>query len=414
MKISVRSLFIFGAGIVTSFAVQAQTKVLFLGNSFTYTYNVNTLFAGFCSSAGIPVTVDINAQAGMAVADEQIVGHVNDPTSQSKINSVNWDYIVVQDNQGDYVNSAGIPSVCGQANVALYNQIKANYPCTRIIYFAGWGPAGGVFTGDNASACIDRIHTNMLYLNNNVDGTAPKEPEIVTPIGKAWNASLSQLPGVNLFYADNVHPSLEGSYLAAATIFTTIFKRDPSGLSYTGGVSASTASTMRAIAYSTVTNATNFSATQLSYYTPTISVNGNVLTASGSYSNYQWYFNGSPVGANSNTYTALQSGSYQVEATNSAGCKIRSFVKAVTVTGTGIAEETIKNIELIPVSENVFDLVSDATGQISVFDMQGKQILAIKKEFGSAQIDLNRTSKGLYIVQFTSENKHWTQKVLAR
>lgn len=402
------------AAFLTSINGQAQTKVLFLGNSFTYVNNCNTLFAGFCSAAGIPFTVDINAQAGMAVADEQIVGHVNDAVSQSKITSKKWDYIVVQDNQGDYVNSAGIPGACGSANVALYNKIKANNACTRIIYFGGWGPVGGVTTGDNTTACIDRIHTNMCYLNNNVDQSAPKEPEIVAPIGKAWITSMSQMPSVNLYYSDNVHPGLPGSYLAAATIFTTIFKQDPSNLSYTGGLAASTASSLRAIAYSTVTNPTNSAATKLDYYTPTITVNGNVLTASGTYSAYQWYFNGSPVGTNSNTYTALQSGKYQVEVTNSAGCKMRSFMKTVTVTGTGIIEEEIENADLIPVTMNVFDLVSDATGQISVFDMQGKQTLSIRKDFGTARIDLNNISKGLYIVQFSSENKSWVQKVMTR
>ncbi len=75
--------------------VQAQTKVLFLGNSFTYTFDVPALFNGFATAAGISVTIDQNTQAGMAVADEQITGHVNDPVSQSKITSQQWDYIVV-------------------------------------------------------------------------------------------------------------------------------------------------------------------------------------------------------------------------------------------------------------------------------------------------------------------------------
>ncbi len=185
-----------------------QTKVLFLGNSFTYAYDIPALFSGFATSVGISVTIDENTQAGMAVADEQIIGHVNDGTSQTKINSQQWDYVVVQDNMGNYANNIGtISSSCGNANVALYNMIKANNSCTRIIYFAGWGPVGGVFSGDNTSACIDRIHGNMIYLNNGIG------QEIVSPIGKAWNSSFIQLPAVNLFHSDNVHPSLEGSYL---------------------------------------------------------------------------------------------------------------------------------------------------------------------------------------------------------
>ena len=43
--------------LIFSFA-NAQTKVLFLGNSFTYTYDIPTLFEGLANSAGISVSVD--------------------------------------------------------------------------------------------------------------------------------------------------------------------------------------------------------------------------------------------------------------------------------------------------------------------------------------------------------------------
>jgi len=253
------------ASLFLGYVCTAQTKVLFLGNSFTYMYDVPALFAGMASSAGISVFVDENTQAGMAVANESIIGHASDAVSQAKIVSQDWDYIVVQDNQGNYVNTIGsLPSACGNANVTLYNQIKANNPCTRIIYTAEWGPAGGVYSGDNTINCINRIHGNMLFLNDNIGN------EIVSPIGKSWITSFSSLPSVNLYYSDNVHPSLEGCYLTAATLFTTIFKYNPTALSYTGGVSSTTASAMRSIAYSTVTNPSYMSTTDLGSYTPTI------------------------------------------------------------------------------------------------------------------------------------------------
>jgi hypothetical protein len=218
---------------------------------------------------------------------------------------------------------------------------------------------------------------------------------------------------VNLYYSDNVHPSLEGSYLAAAIIFTTIFKQDPTNLTYTGGVSAGTASTMRAIAYSTVTNSTIYSATLLSNYTPTISVNGNVLTASGS-APYQWYLNGTAIaGATSNTYTATQSGNYQVQTTTtSGGCKVRSFVKYVAVTANGITEESLENFELIPVANNVFDCVSKVMGQISVFDMQGKLIQSFEKTNERVQLDLAGHAHGVYCIVLTNGGAKGSKKIM--
>ena len=407
MKNNIKKIALICSTILIGFACEAQTKVLFLGNSFTYMYDVPTLFAGLASSAGISVFVDENTQAGMAVANESIIGHASDATSQAKIVSQDWDYIVVQDNQGNYVNSVGyLPSACGNANVTLYNQIKANNPCTRIIYLAEWGPVGGVFSGDNTVNCINRIHGNMLYLNDNIGN------EIVSPVGKSWITSFTSLPSVNLYYSDNVHPSLEGCYLTAATVFTTIFKYNPTTLTYTGGVSSSTASTMRSIAYSTVTNPSYLTATDLSMYTPTISVSGNVLTASGTYSDYQWYFNGSPVGINSNTYTATASGMYQVEVTNASGCLMRSFTKDVTLVTTGIAESNLTEFELVSLTNNTFDLISKENGVVTIYDMQGKLLLSIEKADEHVLIDFSNNSEGIYLVTLINNNTKVCRKIM--
>ncbi len=370
-----------------------QTKVLFLGNSFTYTYDIPGIFQAMATAAGESVFVDERTQAGMAVADEQIIGHINDALSQSKISSQQWDYIVVQDNQGNYVNSVGvIPANAGNANVTLYNQIKANYPCTRIIYFAGWGPEGGVFTGDNTQACINRIYGNMNYLNNNIGN------EIVSPIGKAWNTSLSQMPGVDLYYSDNVHPSLEGSYLAAATLFVTIFKRDPSNINYTGGVNSTVAANMRSIAYTTVTNPTIFTETNLSSYTPAISVNGNQLSVANTYSSYQWLQSGNAIsGATSSSYTATSNGLYQVEVNNSNGCPMRSLEENITITGIDNFSTKANDIALYLKNKSLY-INTNNTSRLLIYNVNG-QILLDNILSGQSVVNLSGFSSGMYIVQ---------------
>lgn len=400
-----RSILLISA-LLFSLVTHAQTKVLFLGNSFTYTFDVPALFQGLATSAGISVTIDENTQSGMAVADEQVIGHVNSSVSQSKITSQQWDYVVVQDNQGDYVNNVGvISSSCGNANVALYNMIKANNSCTRIIYFAGWGPVGGVSSGDNTVACIDRIHGNMIYLNNGIG------QEIVTPIGKAWNTSFTTLPSVNLFYTDNVHPSLEGSYLAAATIFTSIFKINPSNLSYTGGVNSTTAQTMRTIAYNTVTNSTYFTTTHLSSYTPTISQNGAVLSVPTGYSSYQWSKNGSPAGANSNIFTVTSNGNYQVVVTNSGGCSMTSFDVNITTTGIENSDFVNDNFNILTIAANFFELSSASMGTINIYDMQGKLLNTFDKRVEKVNVDLTNSTTGVYLISLSNNKNRFSKKI---
>lgn len=396
--------------------VNAQTtKVLFLGNSFTFTFDIPELFKQLSISAGMPVFVDKYSQAGMAVANEQIIGHINDPISQAKIASQQWDYVVVQDNMGDYVNSIGvIPSAVGNANVTLYNQIKANNPCTRIVYFAGWCPEGGVFSGDNTQNCINRIYGNTLFLNNAIG------QEIVTPIGKAWNTSLIQMPSVDLYHTDNVHPSLVGSYLAAATIFTSILKRDPTGLTYSAGINTTTAQNLRQIAYNTVINPVIFSETKLNTYTPTISANGNILTSSGSSSlfSFQWFLNNTtPVGSNSNTYTATTQGYYSVTLTNnSSGCPFTSFPVNVTTVGVNFIENDIENngflITPISYGNRNYELKSKQLGQITIYNLQGKLIKTYQKLTNNIVVDFSNLTTGMYVVSLVNEYHLFSQKIV--
>ncbi len=374
----------------------SQTKVLFLGNSFTsYYYSVPTLFSGMAAAAGYSVTVDSRTKPGMAVADEQMIGHANDPTTQAKIASQQWDYIVVQDNQGNFASNVGyVPSWCVTANTTLYGQIKANDSCTRIIYFAGWGPVGGTSGSDNTTACINRIHSNSILLNNAV------ADEIVSPIGKAWITCMAQLPGENLYSSDNQHPSLEGVYLTAATIFTTIFKTDITNVNYSGGVNPSSAQTMCTIAFNTVTDAALFSSTHLNAFTPAVTVNGNTMICPATYTSYQWYENGNPAGTNSNTYTAVTNGMHKVVVTDSMGCSLSSFEVNLTTVGISSNQVPSGSMTVSTISENIFEISSDEPGEVFVYNMQGELICSSQKYSGPAIVDLSNRSRGAYVIGF--------------
>ena len=387
--------------------VRAQTKVLFLGNSFTYTYDIPTLFENMASNTGQSVFVDQYTQPGIAVYDDQVTGHINDPAAQSKITSQQWDFIVVQDNMGGWVYDfiAGTP---GNANVTLYNQIKANNPCTRVVYFAAWGPEGGVpslgYPNESTVNCNNRIHTNWVNFNDQATN------EIVSPIGKVWNQSLSSLPSVDLYYSDNVHPSLEGSYLAALTIYTSIFKKDPNDITYTGGVSTSTANTMKSIAWNIVMDPTMFTQCNLDEYTPVISQNGDDLSTTG-FNSYQWYFNGNPIaGATSATYTVTQIGTYSVEGFDQNGCSSISLQYDVTSIngngGVGINENALHFIQLYPnpVSVALTISIEDEIKQVRIYDFSGKLVFELRNNQASQlQIDVSNWENGMYIVSAINE-----------
>src|SRR5258707_12465541 len=74
----------------------------------------------------------------------------------------------------------------------------------------------------------------------------------VIPAGLAFARSVAQRPDLNLYVADKRHPSMAGTYLAANTVYASLFKKSPVGLKYTAGLDEATAKFLQTAAWETV------------------------------------------------------------------------------------------------------------------------------------------------------------------
>jgi len=68
----------------------------------------------------------------------------------------------------------------------------------------------------------------------------------------AFARSLAKRPELNLYANDKRHPSLLGTYLAAATIFAALTHATPVGNAYMAGIDADTARFLQTVAWETV------------------------------------------------------------------------------------------------------------------------------------------------------------------
>ena len=75
---------------------------------------------------------------------------------------------------------------------------------------------------------------------------------LVIPAGLAFARALKDRPGLVLHIADKRHPTMAGSYLAAATTYGALYGRSPEASTYTAGLDPELAAFLRAEAWSTV------------------------------------------------------------------------------------------------------------------------------------------------------------------
>ena len=73
----------------------------------------------------------------------------------------------------------------------------------------------------------------------------------VIPAGLAFAASISKRPDINLYASEKRHPSLEGSYLAGATIVASVWRVNPVGSKFTDGLSEEVARHLQEVAWQT-------------------------------------------------------------------------------------------------------------------------------------------------------------------
>jgi hypothetical protein len=75
---------------------------------------------------------------------------------------------------------------------------------------------------------------------------------LVVPAGLAFAKAIAKRPGIELYQSDKRHPSLAGTYLGAATVFTAITGTSPVASTYTAGLDPELARFLRETAVETV------------------------------------------------------------------------------------------------------------------------------------------------------------------
>lgn len=203
-----------GAWVVRGPFAGAQTRptlrVLFVGNSHTYTHDIPALVTAVAASATGPrPLVDATSVTipGACLAD-----HRRDGRAKQAIRNGRFDVVVLQECGGGVARNR--PRYWRSAR-ALQTDIRASAARTVLAMVHSYR------TGGNGTT--EAIAASVRPLGRELGAT-------VVPHAIAWAALHRALPRSSLFEADGYHPSLVAAYLDACTTYATLTCASPEGV----------------------------------------------------------------------------------------------------------------------------------------------------------------------------------------
>jgi hypothetical protein len=185
----------------------ASVRILFVGNSLTYANDLPAMVKALADSAGIAGV----QTAQVAKPDYALEDHWSDGQARRVIEAGGWHWVVLQ--QGPSAVLANRANL--RAWVATFSTLiraKGGEPALYQVW-----PQLVNFSDFDASAESYRLAA--LDVNG-----------LLLAAGNAWRAAWVREATTPLYSSDGLHPSVQGSYLAALTIFGGIFHRSVVGL----------------------------------------------------------------------------------------------------------------------------------------------------------------------------------------
>jgi hypothetical protein len=196
--------------------LQLEFRVLFIGNSFIYFNNMPHMVEAISESVEGPhLKTEMVAIGGARLEDLWKQG-----SALAAIRKQHWDFVVMNEQSalgGGIVN--GEKRIGDPANFYKYAEMfdtEIRKAGAKTMIIMTWK--------DRDDPVRIQNNLNDAFLN-----FREKHEVILAAVSSAWAVTRRTAPEINLYFDDNHHPSKEGSYLEACTVYAAITHRSPEG-----------------------------------------------------------------------------------------------------------------------------------------------------------------------------------------
>lgn len=382
---------------------QDSISVLFIGNSYTYVNDLPGTLGVLATNLGKEITIDSKTNGGYTFQN-----HTTDPLTYSKIHSKPWDVVVIQGQSQEpsfpdvQVNSQTLPYA-----MQLSDSIWANNFCSNVMYYMTWGRQNGDPQWSEINT-FEKMNTRLYNAYMRMADSSDRA--MVSPVGRVWSYVRENHPAINLYNADQSHPSAEGTYLAACTFYASLFRQSPVGSTYYGGLPAATAGILQNAAATVVLDSLDHfhlhpvdEPTQASF---TLVQNGETIQLTNTSSRattYTWNFgDGQSAITEDAQHTFVSNGTYTVQLIASSICNTDTFSIQVEVNSLGLSGVVFDPITIKTGGEFIELTSSESEFRVSIFGLEGKMIG--RKELSNGNPVMIRRMNQVQIVHLTDSN----------
>lgn len=200
---------------------QKKTRILFVGNSYTYRNNMPKLFEKIAESKGEQVEVSHVTRGKYTFYLQAKRKKLHRALTKER-----WDVIVLQGSSRDMLrDSARFRTKTYPALDRMLGMIQRTQKNAKVYFYMTWPYRKGDRKIERFSNPDSMLHAVAAGYDNL--RTRYKVP--VIPVGKVWRSYVVKYPEANLYLEDNSHPTYEGSYLVACTMYSAIYNKSPEG-----------------------------------------------------------------------------------------------------------------------------------------------------------------------------------------
>lgn len=208
-------------------------SVLFIGNSLTFYNNAIYTHLRKLLVAEDPATRQSIFLKSMTISGGLLSDHRGG--LMQMLDSRDWDVVVLQGQSREAIDEEMADNFASTAE-AFTGDIRRHG--AEPVLFMTWAYSDRPGMTADLSRSFTRIGDELQVM--------------VVPVGLAFRRVRDQVPDAVLHDPDGIHPSLEGTYLAAAVFYTALFGRSPVDLEYTAGLDPARARILREAAWQAV------------------------------------------------------------------------------------------------------------------------------------------------------------------